>query len=128
MSTYLVSDRQTALDVGYEIVKDEEIMKNVTYEKYVENLSSWNLKAIQRDDEVIGVVCTKDKMLHLAVVKKWQGRWMTRGILRNIFDTEGTIVTGIRLDAKTKDYLFRLGFKETDNNNLILEKTPCLGY
>jgi hypothetical protein len=57
MTTQLVDDRESALRVGYEAT---DWSAPVLFEDYRNSVKDWIIKAIKRDDEIIGAVYRKD--------------------------------------------------------------------
>jgi hypothetical protein len=118
MTTQLVDDRESALRVGYEAT---DWSAPVLFEDYRNSVKDWIIKAIKRDDEIIGAVYRKDDELHVSVLPQWRRVWVTKGLLRQLFD-------GSRVTTKVTpghDYMYdilkRLGFKESDSGMLVKE-------
>jgi len=118
MTTQLVDDRESALRVGYEAT---DWSAPVLFEDYRNSVKDWIVKAIKRDDEIIGAVYRKDDELHVSVLPQWRRVWVTKGLLRQLFD-------GSRVTTKVTpghDYMYdilkRLGFKESDSGMLVKE-------
>jgi hypothetical protein len=118
MTTQLVDDRESALRVGYEAT---DWSAPVLFEDYRNSVKDWIIKAIKRDDEFIGAVYRKDDELHVSVLPQWRRVWVTKGLLRQLFD-------GSRVTTKVTpghDYMYdilkRLGFKESDSGMLVKE-------
>ena len=118
MTTQLIDDRESALRVGYEAT---DWSAPVLFEDYRNSVNDWIIKAIKRDDEIIGAVYRKDDELHVSVLPQWRRVWVTKGLLRQLFD-------GSRVTTKVTpghDYMYdilkRLGFKESDSGMLVKE-------
>jgi hypothetical protein len=118
MTTQLVDDREAALRVGYDAT---DWSVPISFEDYRNSVKDWIIKAIKRDDEIIGAVYRKDDELHVSVLPQWRRAWITKGLLRQIF-------AGPRITTKVTpghDYMYdilkRLGFKESDSGMLVKE-------
>jgi hypothetical protein len=118
MATQLVDDREAALRVGYEAT---DWSVPVLFEDYRNSVKDWIIKAIKRDDQIIGAVYLKDDELHVSVLPEWRRMWITKGLLRQLF-------SGPRVTTKVTpghDYMYdilkRLGFKESDSGMLVKE-------
>jgi len=118
MTTQLVDDRESALRVGYEAT---DWSAPVLFEDYRNSVKDWIIKAIKRDDEIIGAVYRKDDELHVSVLPQWRRVWVTKGLLRQLFD-------GSRVTTKVTpghDYMYdilkRRGIKESDSGMLVKE-------
>jgi len=118
MATQIVDDRESALRVGYEAT---DWSAPVSFEDYRNSVKDWIIKAIKRDEQIIGAVYRKDDELHVSVLPQWRRLWITKGILRELFP-------GSRVTTKVTpghDYMYdilkRLGFKESDSGMLVKE-------
>lgn len=122
MATVIVDDRAAAMRVGYEAT---DWSAPLTFDAYESALRDWTVRAIQRDGEVIGAVFTKDGELHVSIRPDWRRRWMTKGILRELFAKP--VKTRV---AAGHDYmrgvLERLGF--TEHSNGMFVKENCYGH
>jgi hypothetical protein len=118
MTTQLVDDRETALRVGYEATDWNAPM---VFEDYCAAVKDWTVKAIKRDDSVIGAVYRKDDELHVSILPEWRRIWVTKGLLRQLF-SEPKVTTKV---THGHDYMYdilkRLGFKESDGGMLVKE-------
>jgi len=118
MTTQLVDDRETALRVGYEAT---DWSAPITFEDYCAAVKDWTVKAIKRDDNVIGAVYKKDDELHISVLPEWRKKWLTKSLWQNFFQS-GRVTTKV---TSGHDYMYdvlkRLGFKESDGGMLVKE-------
>lgn len=117
MTTVITDDRENALRIGY-AATDWTIP--VSFPLYCVGLADWRVRLIKRDGENIGAVFDKNGEIHVSVVKKWRGKWATKGILKEILfnQTKTKITTG-------HDYMYgvmrRLGFTLVDGNEVRKE-------
>jgi hypothetical protein len=118
MTTQLVDDRETALRVGYEAT---DWTAPVAFDTYCLAVKDWSVKAIKRDDSVIGAVYKKNDELHISVLPEWRKKWLTKSLWRDFFQS-GRVTTKV---TPGHDYMYdvlkRLGFKESDSGMLIKE-------
>lgn len=121
MTTWLSDDREAALRVAYDIHKDELEIHDKTRGEFEDFLADWTVQAIVRDDEVIGARYTRDGRLHVSVHPNWHGRWMTRGILKQIFDMPRVIVTRMPPENPVYGLLTRLGFTDIGGDTMVRE-------
>lgn len=118
MTTQLVDDREAALRVGYEAT---DWSAPVLFDDYRAGVKDWIIKAIVRDNTCIGAAFRKDNEVHVSVLPEWRCRWITKGLLRELF-------SGPKVTTKVTpghDYMYdildRLGFKKTDGDLLVKE-------
>ena len=118
MTTQLIDDRETALKVGY---KATDWSSPIAFDDYCSAVNDWTIKAIKRDDNVIGAVYRKDDELHVSILPEWRRMWVTKGLLKQLF-VGPKITTRV---TSGHDYMYdilkRLGFKESDSGMLIKE-------
>jgi hypothetical protein len=118
MSTQIIDDREAGLRIGYEAT---DWSTPISFEDYREAVKDWIIKAIQRDEQIIGAVYRKGDELHVSVLPKWRRLWVTRGILNQLFS--GPKVT--TMVTPGHEYMFdilkRLGFKQTSSGLLVKE-------
>jgi len=120
MTTKLVDDRETALRVGYEAT-DWNVP--VSFEDYRASVKDWIIKAIKRDDKVIGAAYRKDDELHVSILPEWRRVWVTKGLLKELFSGPKVTTRVTRGHDYMYDILKRLGFKETDGGMLVKENS-----
>lgn len=118
MPTQFVDDRETALRVGYDAT---DWSSPISFEDYRLAVKDWIIKAISRDGQVIGAAYRKDDEVHVSVLPEWRCVWLTKGVLRELFD-------GPRVTTKVTpghDYMYdilkRLGFKELNGGLFVKE-------
>jgi hypothetical protein len=118
MTTQLVDDRETALRVGYEAT---DWSAPISFEDYRALVKDWIIKAIKRDDKVIGAVYKKGDEIHISVLPEWRKKWLTKSLWVDFFQS-GRVTTRV---TRGHDYMYdmlkRLGFKETDGGMLVKE-------
>ena len=115
MTTILTDDRETAVRVGYFAT---DWTYPIDFDRYVNAVKDWDIKAINRDGECIGAVYTKDGERHVSVVPEWRCKWITKGLLRQLLDgAEKTKVTPGH--EHVYGMLRRLGYRSTDDGSLV---------
>ena len=118
MTTQLIDDREIALVVGYQAT---DWNYSITFDNYCLALKDWTVKAIKRDNNVIGAVYKKDDELHISVLPKWRKKWLTKSLWKNFFQS-GRVTTRVTPGHEHMyDILKRLGFKESAGGLLIKE-------
>ena len=117
MATAVINDRALGLTVGYAATSWNA---PVTFDQYAQALSDWTIRAIQRNDETIGAVFSKDGEVHVSVLPQWRRQWATKGLLRELLSPP--VKTRI---AEGHDYmreiLIRLGFAEQPDGMFVKE-------
>ena len=116
MTTHIVDDRQTALRVGYEATEWREPIDEDTYRMFLED---WTVQAIMRDNQPIGAVFRRGDELHVSVLPGWRRKWVTRGVLRELFDNRITRTVLPADDDYMRGILARLGFVELPTGELV---------
>jgi hypothetical protein len=113
-----VDDRETGLQVGY-LATDWKNL--VSFDVYKNAMMEWKIQTIMRDNQPIGAVYRKDDELHVSVLPAWRCKWITKGVLRELFNRP-KIVTRV---AAGHDHMYgilgRLGFKQTADNWMVKE-------
>jgi hypothetical protein len=118
MTTQLIDDRETALKIGYQAT---DWSSPISFDDYCSAVKDWTVKAIQRDNDVIGAVYKKDDELHISVLPEWRKQWLTKSLWKNFFQS-GRVITKV---TPGHEYMYsilkRLGFKESDGGMLVKE-------
>lgn len=114
----LVNDRETGLQVGY-LATDWS--NYVSFDAYQKAMTDWKIQTLVRDNQPIGAVYRKDDELHVSVLPEWRCRWMTRGILRELFNRPKTVTRVTDGHDYMYGILSRLGFKQTADNWMVKE-------
>lgn len=122
MATHLADNRTEALAVGYLAIDWHEDMPRDQYERAFED---WTVRGIVRDGECIGATYVKDCELHVAILPEWRKRWVTRGVLDEMFDMPKVIARPIERSDSMYNYLICLGFEDKGDKTLVKER-PCL--
>lgn len=118
MTTQLIDDRETALRIGY---KATDWSEPIAFEDYCSAVKDWTIKAIKRDDDVIGAVYKKDDELHISVLPEWRKKWLTKSLWKDFFQS-GRVTTKVTPGHEHMySILKRLGFKEFDGGMLVKE-------
>lgn len=118
MTTDLVDDRELGLRTGYAAT---DWVRPIPFEVYQEAMKDWVIQTIVRDGQCIGAVYRNKDELHVSIVPQWRRRWVTKGLLRKLFNQD-RIVTKV---APGHDYMYgildRLGFKKTTDDWMVKE-------
>jgi len=117
MTTRIVDDRNLALKTGYAATDWEDY---ISYEDYEDIAADWTVKALMRNEKVIGAVYSKNGETHVSILPEWRRRWLTKGLLKEILvDMQFTKV------AKGHDFMYnileRLGFKPQADGTVARE-------
>lgn len=116
MTTQIVDDRQAALEVGY---KATEWRSPIDEDSYRAFLKDWSVQAIMRDGACIGAVFRRGDELHVSVLPEWRRRWLTKGLVRNLFGS-ATTRTRVTLGHEyMHDILRRLGFVRLESGEFV---------
>ncbi len=118
MTTKLENNRELALQVGYAAT---DWSTPIPFEQYADALNDWHVQAIVRDDEPIGAVFKKDGEVHVSVVKPWRRKWVTRGILKQIFESANHTTVTSGHEHYMFDILQRLGMSQVGQNKFALK-------
>lgn len=115
LSTYLTDRRNLALIVGYQAAKDtpeiSDDIAGIPFDVMVNNLSDWEVRAVERNGNVIGMMAIKDGEVHFCISKEFQGRWLTRSLLKEISKMDIRFTT-VNINNKPKmDFVEKIGFK-----------------
>lgn len=118
MTTVLVDDRELGLRTGFAAT---DWVCPIPFEVYQESMKEWIIQTIVRDGECIGAVYRNGPELHVSIAPEWRRKWVTKGLLRKLFDQD-LIVTRV---APGHDYMYgildRLGFKRTADDWMVKE-------
>ena len=76
MTIHLDPQRQKEAVVAGFLACEEALRDHV--EAYVNVMAEWNPVAVCDDDKVIGVLTSKDNIVHLAIIPEYRGRWASR--------------------------------------------------
>ena len=116
MTTQIVDDRATALRVGFEATEWRAPVDEATYRMALED---WSVQAIMRDNEPIGAVFRRGDELHVSVLPGWRRRWLTKGLIRELFGS-ATIRTRVTPGHEyMHDILRRLGFVRLETGEFV---------
>jgi GNAT superfamily N-acetyltransferase len=116
MSTGLVNNRELGLTLGYEAT---DWSTPISYLDYATAMRDWDIKVIQRNDSYIGAAFFRNDEIHVSVLPQWRGKWITRGLLRELFSAD-RVTTKV---TPGHDYMFdilrRLGFVRLDDGTFV---------
>ena len=113
MTTTLVDDRETALNVGYAAT---DWSSPINFARYKDALNDWAVKAIMRDDVCIGAAYFKDGEVHVSILPEWRRKWATRGLVKQLFADTAAFSRIMPGHEYMFDIFRRLGFNIYDNN------------
>lgn len=118
MTTDLVDDRELGLRTGYAAT---DWGAPISFDVYQEAMKDWVIQTIVRDGECIGAVYRNGNELHVSIVPKWRGNWVTKGLLRKLFN-KNRITTRV---SPGHEYMYgilnRLGFRKTADDWMVKE-------
>lgn len=118
MATSVVHDRDFGLKIGYDAT---QWICQPSFDEYVSLLNDWIISVIVRGDTPIGAVFRKGDELHVSILPEWRRRWMTKGLIRELFG-EGRVTTRV---TPNHDYMYdilgRLGFVRQPDGMMIKE-------
>jgi len=88
----------------------------------LEDIKTYEVKAIKKENTIIGSVFYKGPEVHVAILNKYRRKWISKRIIREIlcplFIQYGYAVTmGFEKD---RDFLERIGFKEQFKINDVI--------
>ena len=116
MTTQIVDDRDMGLRAGYEATEWRIPVDEDTYRMFLED---WRVQAIMRDNQCIGAVFRRDDELHVSILPSWRRRWLTKGLLQQLFGN-ATTRTRVTLGHEyMHDILRRLGFVQLDDGTFV---------
>ena len=116
MTTQIVDDRQTALRVGYEATEWREPIDEDTYRMF---LADWTVQAIMRDNACIGAVFRRGDELHVSILPGWRRKWLTKGLIRELFGNATTRTRVTPGHEYMHDILRRLGFVRLETGEFV---------
>jgi len=115
----LVDDRRTGLEIGYAAT---DWTNPITFDEYEQAMRDWSVQTIVKNNQPIGAVYRKGDELHVSILPAWRCQWVTKGILRQLFNRK-KIATQV---SAGHDYMYgileRLGFKQTTGNWMVKEQ------
>lgn len=77
---------------------------------FEEKLKDWTLWSVVKGDKTIGMCMIHCKELHFAILPEYQGRWLTRGLLKEIAQLDFEY-TAVPTDDEDKQFFVeRMGF------------------
>lgn len=109
MTTKIVNNRELALPVGY---KATDFTFPLSYTRYLEIAHEWDVKAIIRDEIVIGAIFSKDGEVHVSILPKWRRKWLTKGLLKEIIASPDFFTQVDDGHEYMYDILARLGMRK----------------
>lgn len=117
MTTRLADDRAAALRVGFEATHWHV---PVSFDQYLDISKDWDVKAVERDGQVIGAVYSKDGETHVSILPEWRRRWLTKSLLKDLL-----AATAFTRVTPGHDFMYgvldRLGFVQQADGTLIRE-------
>lgn len=117
MTTKITDKREVALRIGYDAT---DWTKPMTFEAYQQGLADWDVQCIERDDEPIGAIFRKGDELHLSVLPKWRGNWLTKGLYKELFLGKKVVTQVTPGFEQMYAVLERIGFRK-ENGVLVKE-------
>lgn len=83
MSTRIVDNRDLGLQICY---LTSNWQTPVTYQQHVDIAKDWDVKVIERNEQPIGAILSKDGEVHCAILPEWRRKWLTKSLLRFIVE------------------------------------------
>ena len=107
-----------------QIILDSNVLPDsYGLEKIEKALKDWDVLSVCRKDKPIGVCIIKDREIHFCILPEYQGRWLTKGLLKEIslLDFEYTTVPTDNFEKQ--DFVERMGFKPIQiiDSNIIYQ-------
>ena len=119
MATKLIDDRETALEVGF---KATDWSSSVAFDRYKNVLAEWTVKAIVRDEICIGAAYFKDGEVHVSILPEWRKKWVTRGLLHQLFADERAFTRIMPGHEYMYGIFHRLGFVVREDGTVARER------
>lgn len=117
MTTKITNNRDVALLIGYHAT---DWTTPMMFDVYAEGLKDWDVQCIERDDEPIGAIFRKSDELHISVLPKWRGHWLTKGLYKELFLGKKVVTQVTPGFEQMYAVLKRLGFRKK-NGVLVKE-------
>lgn len=114
MSTHISDNRNKALVAGYDAaIRTTElgIPEDLKYEDMVRSLHGWDVKCVERNGKPIGMAISKNGECHFCIKPELQGRWLTKGLLKEIGEKVDCRFTTVNVRNKQKqEFVEKIGF------------------
>ncbi len=118
-------DRKQALKAGYKASQATPDVLNVigykTLKSFKKSLKDWFVFGVERSGKCIGMGILKTGEIHFCISPEYQGRWLTKSILKQINQlpiTHTTVSTG---NLSKQKFVEKIGFNPIRQlNGLII--------
>lgn len=109
--------KEEYIDLFYTMYNEE-----VDKEEFTKHAMDWTFHPITKNKEIVAFIVTKENRIHCACLKEYKGKWFPRKYVNNLFkeiiNKYGSVLTSTT--ETTRDFVERLGFKETGKNGMII--------
>lgn len=102
---HLRKDRQAAIGVALDVglCPDDFDMEGA--------LKDWALWTVVRKDKPIGMCMIQQREIHFGILPEYQGRWLTRGLLKEIAQLPFDYTAVPTNDEDSQFFVERMGFR-----------------
>jgi len=134
MSTHITNNRDEALIAGYSaaVTTPELLPASISFLDMKNNLSDWDIKAIERNGKAIGMAVSKGGECHFCIKPKYQGKWLTKGLIKEVNEKVDCRFTTVNIKNLPKQrFVEKMGFSEIDmvGDNIVYQlKELKYGY
>lgn len=116
--TELIDDRKTGLEIGWTAT---DWTHPIAFGDYAKAMEDWIIKTVVKDGLPIGAFYKKGEEIHFSIKPEWRGRWLTKKIKREVFDS-GKVTTRVTPGHEyMMPILGRLGFKNDGTGLMVKE-------
>ena len=114
--------RDEALQAGYVSLAGRI---SIPFDAFAKALEAWDVKAFCKGEDVVGMLMVRDNELHVAVLPEVRGRWLSRGLIREVIGPlvrqYGAARTKVAQDNDIgAEFCRRIGFAQTEGDEIAL--------
>ena len=127
MTTTLSADVKKAVKVGYKAAMDtpevSRVMGGITFKSFKKRLKEWFVFGVEKDSKMIGMGMLNKGEIHFCIKPEYQGRWLTRGLLKQINSLDIRYTTVGTGNAEKQRFVEKIGFEpvKTEGENIIYQ-------
>lgn len=83
---------------------------------YRQACDGWDVIAVCDGEKVIGAFFAKDRVVHIGIVPEYRGRWVTRGLIREMhkYGDRTTLLPG-----ESSDFVEKIGFHREESGEYV---------
>ena len=112
-----------------QIVIDSKILPDYSLDEIEESVKDWEILTVVRQGKPIGMCMVKDKEIHFCILPEYRGKWLTKGLLKEISQLDFEYTTVPEDNLKSQAFVERMGFKPVQNiGEDIIYKLNSLTY